>query len=53
MAVKLSTSLGMRRGETQDTRPADVLARKVHRANVQLCDQKMQVLGGGLGVVGA
>ena len=45
--------LGMRSGETQDRRPADVLAGEVHWSNVEPFDQKVQVLGGGLAVVGA
>ncbi len=43
----------MRSGEAQNSRSADVLAGEVHGAEVELFDQKVQVLGGGLAVVGA
>lgn len=41
----------MRGCEAEDGRPTDVLPREVDRANAELFDEEVQVLGGGLTVI--
>ena len=51
MAVRLSTSSRVGDGQPEDRRPADVLPGEVDRAEAEVRDQLVQVLGRGLAVV--